>query len=178
MEQPIDPTEIDECAVIGEVLDHTIDDLSRRESPERVFTELLTLGLQQGTAREDDVPASLIELDHLEFEALIDDLLEISHWTKVDLRSREKCLDTDVDGQPALHPSNHDTLDRLATIACPTLIVCGRNDIVTPPKFHRELADGIRDARLVTLSYGGHLVMVESAERFNQTVLQFLEPST
>jgi 3-oxoadipate enol-lactonase len=70
--------------------------------------------------------------------------------------------------------SKHDTLDRLAAVACPTLVVSGRNDIVTPPKFHRELADGIHNARLVTLSYGGHLVMVESAERFNQTVLQFL----
>ena len=28
---------------------------------------------------------------------------------------------------------------------------------------------------MVSLNYGGHLVMVESAERFNQIVLQFLD---
>jgi hypothetical protein len=36
------------------------------------------------------------------------------------------------------------------------------------------LADEIPNARLVTLGYGAHLVLAESAERFNHTVLQFL----
>jgi pimeloyl-ACP methyl ester carboxylesterase len=69
----------------------------------------------------------------------------------------------------------HDTIDRLRDIPHPTLVVCGRNDLLTPPKFHRELADEIPNAHLVTLSYGGHLVMAESAQRFNQVVLQFLD---
>ena len=43
-----------------------------------------------------------------------------------------------------------------------------------PPKFHRELADEIPNARLVTISYGAHLVMAESAQRFNEVVLRFL----
>ncbi len=68
----------------------------------------------------------------------------------------------------------HDTADRLREIAQPTLVVCGRNDQLTPPKFHRELADEIPDARLVTFAYGAHLVIAESAERFNRAVLQFL----
>jgi pimeloyl-ACP methyl ester carboxylesterase len=70
--------------------------------------------------------------------------------------------------------TGHDTADRLREIECPTLVVCGRNDQLTPPKFHRELADEIPGAHLVTIHYGGHLVMAESAERFNQVVLQFL----
>ena len=53
-------------------------------------------------------------------------------------------------------------------------MLCGRHDQLTPPKFQRELADEIPDARLVTLSFGAHLVMAESAQRFNQIVLQFL----
>ena len=53
-------------------------------------------------------------------------------------------------------------------------MVCGRHDQLTPPKLQRELADEIPDARLVTISYGAHLVMAESAERFNHIVLQFL----
>jgi pimeloyl-ACP methyl ester carboxylesterase len=71
--------------------------------------------------------------------------------------------------------AEHDASDRLGALPHPTLIVCGRHDILTPPRFHRELADLIPDARLVTMSYGAHLVMVESAERFNQLVLQFLD---
>jgi pimeloyl-ACP methyl ester carboxylesterase len=69
----------------------------------------------------------------------------------------------------------HDTHDRLREIRARTLVVCGRNDQLTPPKLHRELADEIPDAQLVTLQYGGHLVMVESAERFHHVVTQFLD---
>ena len=70
--------------------------------------------------------------------------------------------------------ANHDTLQRVSTISRPTLLISGRDDILTPPKFHRELHSLLPDSRLVSMNYGGHLVMVESAERFNQLVLQFL----
>jgi 3-oxoadipate enol-lactonase len=68
----------------------------------------------------------------------------------------------------------HDSVDRLRQIPHRTLVICGRQDQLTPPKLHRELADEIPNARLVTLSYGAHLIMAESAQRFNETVLQFL----
>lgn len=68
----------------------------------------------------------------------------------------------------------HDTADRLREIAQPTLVICGRRDRLTPPALHRELADEIPDAHLVTIQYGAHLVMAESAEQFNRAVLQFL----
>ncbi len=69
---------------------------------------------------------------------------------------------------------SHDTADRLRHIAQPTLVLCGRHDLLTPPAFHRELADEIPDAHLVTFGYGGHLVMAESAEQWNRAVTQFL----
>ncbi|MEE9608857.1 MAG: alpha/beta hydrolase [Myxococcota bacterium] len=69
----------------------------------------------------------------------------------------------------------HDTADRLRDIRQRTLVICGRHDALTPAKFHRELADEIPAAHLVTIAYGAHLVMAESAERFNRVVLQFLE---
>ncbi|MBW2723452.1 MAG: alpha/beta fold hydrolase [Deltaproteobacteria bacterium] len=69
----------------------------------------------------------------------------------------------------------HDTRERLAEIRQPTLVICGRRDRLTPPTLHRELADHLPNARLVVLQYGAHLVMMESAERFNQVVLQFLD---
>jgi len=68
----------------------------------------------------------------------------------------------------------HDSYDRLRNIQHPTLVLCGRQDQLTPPKLHRQLADEIPHARLVTLSYGAHLLMAEAAETFNATVLHFL----
>jgi pimeloyl-ACP methyl ester carboxylesterase len=69
----------------------------------------------------------------------------------------------------------HDTADRLREIRQRTLVACGRHDMLTPPKFHRELADEIPDAVLITFPFGAHLVMAESAERFNQAVVHFLD---
>lgn len=69
---------------------------------------------------------------------------------------------------------SHDTADRLREIPHPTLVLCGRHDRLTPPGMHRFLADEIPDARLVTIDYGAHLVMAESAVRFNEIVDSFL----
>jgi len=69
----------------------------------------------------------------------------------------------------------HDTAGRLENITAPTLVLCGRQDQLTPPKFHRELADAIPGSRLVVIDFGAHLVMAESAVRFNQVVAQFLD---
>jgi pimeloyl-ACP methyl ester carboxylesterase len=69
----------------------------------------------------------------------------------------------------------HDTRSRLAEIPQETLILCGQEDQLTPPKFHHELASGIPNSRLVSFPQAAHLVMAEAAERFNHTVLQFLQ---
>jgi 3-oxoadipate enol-lactonase len=69
----------------------------------------------------------------------------------------------------------HDTQGRLDQIRAPTLVLCGQQDQLAPPKFSRELAAGIPSAHLVTIPGAAHLVMAEAAKRFDQVVLQFLE---
>ena len=86
----------------------------------------------------------------------------------------ESPLTPDVFGRQCDACLGHDTADRLRQIPQRTLVVCGRHDALTPPRFSRELADDLPNAELVTLHYGAHLVMMESAERFNRVVLQFL----
>jgi pimeloyl-ACP methyl ester carboxylesterase len=58
-----------------------------------------------------------------------------------------------------------DARSTLVTIACPTLVVCGREDEVTPVSAHMELAAGIAEARLVILDDCGHLPPLEQPER-------------
>jgi 3-oxoadipate enol-lactonase len=69
----------------------------------------------------------------------------------------------------------HDTLSRLGQLHHPTLVVCGQEDVLTPPKLARELVGALPDAHLVTIPHAGHLVMAEAAKRFDEIVLQFLE---
>jgi len=44
--------------------------------------------------------------------------------------------------------SRADSLELLATIACATLVLCGRQDALTPLARHQEIAAGIKGARL------------------------------
>ncbi|MCB1743686.1 MAG: alpha/beta fold hydrolase [Gammaproteobacteria bacterium] len=62
----------------------------------------------------------------------------------------------------------------LARIRQPTLVVCARDDLVTPPHLSEELASSIPRARLVLLEAGGHFVPHTDPQGYNQTLLEFL----
>ena len=67
-----------------------------------------------------------------------------------------------------------DTSDRLANIHCPTLVMVGKEDLLTPVKFSEELAQGIPNAELAILDQGGHAFVVESADTVAKVLLDFL----
>lgn len=62
---------------------------------------------------------------------------------------------------------------RLSSIKVPALVLVGRDDILTPPAFSRELARLLPNARLRVLP-GGHAFFLEHADAFNAAVLRFL----
>ena len=57
-----------------------------------------------------------------------------------------------------------DSRPTLATIHCETLVLCGREDQLTPVDRHTEIAAGIARSRLVILEHCGHLPPVELPE--------------
>jgi len=62
----------------------------------------------------------------------------------------------------------------LPTVRCPTLVLCGREDRITPVQAHRELAAGIAEARLVVLDDCGHLPPLEWPEQTNRELRRWL----
>jgi len=62
---------------------------------------------------------------------------------------------------------------RLGTIRVPTLVVAGKDDVLTPPEFARALARLIRRAHL-SLVPGGHSLILEQADAFNRALVRFL----
>ncbi|HEX6130346.1 MAG TPA: alpha/beta hydrolase, partial [Actinomycetota bacterium] len=72
----------------------------------------------------------------------------------------------------------HDTHDRLPEIACPTLVITGREDLVVPAENSRILAGRIPNARLVVMDNVGHLFFVEKPAETVATIREFLTEGT
>ena len=60
--------------------------------------------------------------------------------------------------------SEFDVRERLPEITAPVLAVAGSRDVATPPDKLREIADGVKDGRLVELADVAHLAPAEAPE--------------
>jgi pimeloyl-ACP methyl ester carboxylesterase len=71
----------------------------------------------------------------------------------------------------------HDTVDRLPSIACPTLVISGEQDLVTPPRRGAAVAAAIPGAELHAVRGPGssHALAWERQEEFLQAVGGFLD---
>jgi pimeloyl-ACP methyl ester carboxylesterase len=67
----------------------------------------------------------------------------------------------------------HDTLDRLHEIQVPTLVIAGKDDVITKPSYSREVADRIAGAEFVLLPGEAHQPFQESPAQFNALVADF-----
>jgi 2-hydroxy-6-oxonona-2,4-dienedioate hydrolase len=63
--------------------------------------------------------------------------------------------------------------ERMRDIRVPTLLVWGKQDVVTPPEAAQGFARYIEDSRLVWFDQCGHAPMIEWPERFAAAVLEF-----
>lgn len=70
-----------------------------------------------------------------------------------------------------------DAHDLLATIRCPTLVVVGEQDSLTPPQVAQLYAEDIQNARFVVVPYAGHLSNLEQPEAFFEVIYTFLRSS-
>ncbi|MBM3601343.1 MAG: alpha/beta fold hydrolase [Alphaproteobacteria bacterium] len=64
----------------------------------------------------------------------------------------------------------------LLKIRVPTLVLCGREDALTPPELHTELAASIPNARLVVIDHCGHLATMEEPEQVTAAMRRWLQP--
>src|ERR1019366_2040598 len=97
VQEAVDAAEIDERAVLGDVLDDAADDLALFQGLEGLRLLLVALFLEEHAPAEDDVAALLVELDDLELVGLPDELVQVADGPKVDLRTREERLHAAAD---------------------------------------------------------------------------------
>ena len=67
-----------------------------------------------------------------------------------------------------------DSRPTLASIRCPTLVLVGDGDELTPPERAAEIADSIAGARLVTVPNCGHLSTLEQPEEVSRALVEWL----
>ena len=65
--------------------------------------------------------------------------------------------------------------DLLASITCPTLVIVGEHDVVTPPAVARDYAARIPHAQCILIPSAGHLSNLEQPEAFHQAINGFLQ---
>jgi len=63
----------------------------------------------------------------------------------------------------------------LGGIKAPTLVMCGSEDVATPPDRSRTIASKIAGAELVMIEGAAHLSTIEQPERVNRTLIPFVE---
>jgi 3-oxoadipate enol-lactonase len=68
-----------------------------------------------------------------------------------------------------------DSTPLLSSIHCPTLIVVGDEDSLTPPAMSRDMQRGIPGSELVVVPKAGHLSNLEQPDAFNAAIARFLE---
>ncbi|MGG0846408.1 alpha/beta fold hydrolase [Peribacillus simplex] len=68
-------------------------------------------------------------------------------------------------------------MNLLSHIDVPVLIICGELDTVTPIKESEAIHEKLMNSQLVIIPEGGHLCYQENPEKFNSSILEFLNKS-
>jgi pimeloyl-ACP methyl ester carboxylesterase len=155
-----------------------------RQAPERI----LALALLDTSARTDTPTAlenrrTAIERAEIDFQAVVNELIakqihpsHLEDQFLVGLISDMAMSigkDTFIRQQKAI--SNRiDSSPFLPLIKCPTLVICGRDDAITPLGLHQEMVSAIPDAGLVIIDDCGHLSPIEQPTQVNEALSKWL----
>jgi len=107
----------------------------------------------------DEIPPKLlpklVNAEHAEDPAIAKVVLQMAERIGVDgFHNQQTAILNRIDGRADL-----------AKINCPTLVLCGADDIMTPPAVHQEMVDGVgANATLVVVPDSGHLSPLEQPD--------------
>lgn len=159
-----------------------------RQAPERVVKLVLL-----DTSARSDTP-ELSELRRSQIEMARDGrlgevmdlhfpkLVHARRWGDESLRRTVRAMmqEVGVEGfvnQQMATGSRPDSRAGLAAIRCPTLVIVGDGDVLTPPDRAEEIANGIAGARLSVIRDSGHLSTLEQPAAVTKSMLHFLDGS-
>lgn len=68
-----------------------------------------------------------------------------------------------------------DASDLLKDITYPTLVLCGQQDIILPPKLSERLARGIKESKLVIIPKTNHIIVISDPDALAKEILTFIK---
>jgi pimeloyl-ACP methyl ester carboxylesterase len=68
-----------------------------------------------------------------------------------------------------------DLMEQIKAIILPTLVICGTEDLMTPPKYAEYLHREINGSQLMLIPAAGHMVMLEKPDEVSEGIETFLE---
>lgn len=71
--------------------------------------------------------------------------------------------------------SRRDGFDVLSRLECPAVVICGRQDVLTPVEQHRAMADAIPGAALLVIEESGHLSPLEQPQAVSAALRYWLQ---
>jgi pimeloyl-ACP methyl ester carboxylesterase len=138
---------------------------SRREGEETKRQVLVDLAFGEGMgALANRWLPPMVHADRVEDQALLAPLREMVMRATPEQHQRQIRA---LLNRPNLVP-------RLAGIACPTLVMVGRQDRWSPLAQHEEMAARIPNAELVVIEDSGHMTLLEQPEQVSDALLRWL----
>ena len=145
-----------------------LDSSARADTPEKTARRHIAMDL----ARKDDIAAvtrllwpDLVHPARQDDQRLLDALMAMARRIGRDgFLRQEKAIMARPDGR-----------GDLARIAVPSLVLCGREDALTPLAWHEEMASLIPDAELVVIEDCGHLSTMERPAEVTAAMRRWLQ---
>ncbi|MEO4045910.1 alpha/beta fold hydrolase [Pseudomonas sp. CAU 1711] len=111
------------------------------------------------------LPFGLLHPRHLQDRALVNEVMAMAEHlgAAVFIRQQRAML------------GRLDSRASLGKIACPTLLLCGLQDLVTPPALHVEMQASIEGAQLAQIEESGHLTPMEQPQRVSSNLKHWLQ---
>lgn len=110
-------------------------------------------------------------------ERLMRSYVDVSHQDDGALLQRVQAMTRRLGAEVFLRQNRlvrTDGRETLAAFPRPTLVLCGQNDVITPPPLSREIAALLPDARLVELPDCGHLAPLEQPQTVSAAMREWL----
>jgi pimeloyl-ACP methyl ester carboxylesterase len=142
------------------------DDVGEQERIGRM--ELVDLARRSGMrAMGQQWVRPMVHPERLNDSALIDAILDmIERKTVAVFEAQQRAL-----------LARPDAATLLSEIACPTLVLCGREDLWSPPSRHEEMARCIPRSKLVIVERSGHMSTMERPDAVSAALAAWLASS-